>query len=130
MKKLTGLIAVFAAFLLLTSCSHRLTGTWNVVHYKTMKPDEPGVTLSNIGNITFNNNGKGEKNISYTLFTNLVEDKEPFSWKVTEDYVAIESNESDFSRIWIITTNKPKSQIWKTTDGKSEVKILELKKEK
>lgn len=130
MKRTLLILTAFLTALAFSSCSHRLTGTWTVTNYKTMKPGEPGITLSNIGSITFNNNGRGEKNIKYTMFSNVVEDVEPFIWSNTDDYVSIESKESDFAHIWIITTNKSKSQIWKTTDGKSEVKVLELKKEK
>ncbi|MCK9447384.1 MAG: hypothetical protein M0Q41_00245 [Bacteroidales bacterium] len=124
------LMMAVASLFIFSSCSHHLTGTWSVANFKTLKAGEPGVTLSNIGSLTFHKNGTGEKKIQYTLLSSEIEDLSPFQWSLLDEYIIIEGPESDFSRIWIVTTGKSNQQVWKTTDGKAEVKILELKKVK
>jgi hypothetical protein len=127
MKKISLFLAVLGTFML-GSCSHVLTGTWTVQKYETLKPGEKGVTLSNIGTITFQNNGNGEKNISYALFDLVREDNLPFKWTSFDSYITIESENSEFAKLWIVTKSKRKAQVWKTTDGANEVKVLELVK--
>lgn len=113
----------------LTSCSHRLVGTWTVLRYETTTPGQQGVALSNIGTIQFKNNGSGEKNLSYSVFGILKSDQIPFKWNWNDGkYVSIESSGSDFSKTWIIMTNKRKYQKWKSTDGTNTIQIIELKK--
>lgn len=118
----------FLGIMMLSSCSHVITGTWTVKKFETLKPGELGVTLSNIGTITFQNNGNGEKNINYTLFQMVIEDNQPFKWTSFDSYITIESENSEFAKLWIVTENKRKVQVWKTTDGANEVKVLELVK--
>jgi hypothetical protein len=42
--------------------------------------------------------------------------------------VTINSDNSDFSKTWILIENSKKKQLWKATDGGNQVQILELKK--
>jgi hypothetical protein len=119
------------AFVLTTiaSCSHRLTGVWDVKRFEISNPGEPGSGLSNIGTISFSNKGDGVKNINYTILGVHREDKSPFKWTWTDGkYITIESDGSDFSKTWIIIENKKKSQKWKSTDGSNLVQTLELEK--
>ncbi|MBS1487916.1 MAG: hypothetical protein JST43_10050 [Bacteroidetes bacterium] len=119
---------VFLAVVFLTSCAHRMVGTWSVQRYENTTPGQQGVALHNIGTIQFNKNGSGEKNVSYTVLGTTHEDKTPFQWTWHEDkYVVIKSEASDFAKTWIIMTNKGKFQKWKATEG-DHIQILELKK--
>lgn len=115
---------VFAA-----SCSHRLAGTWNIQKYEVSAAGQAGVTLTNIGTITFRNNGKGVKNLNYNILGVAKEDKIPFRWTATDTYVTIDSKGSDLGKTWLFIENKKKSQVWKATDGANQVQILELRKQ-
>lgn len=130
MKKL--FIKLFITALAVTtfaSCSHRLAGTWKVKRFEVSKPGEPGTSLTNIGTISFSNNGSGEKNINYKVLGVTRVDNSPFKWVWADGkYVTIESKDSDFSKTWIIIENKKKSQKWKSTDGSNLVQTLEIEK--
>jgi hypothetical protein len=76
----------------------------------------------------FKGNGSGEKNIKYTIFGIERDDNLPFNWKVTDEYVTIDSDNSEFDKTWIIFKNKAKFQQWKSTDGKNKIQVLELVK--
>lgn len=123
-----GLLSV--TLLALTSCSHKLTGTWAVEKYETTTPGKQGVVLSNIGTMTFQKEGSGMNDISYTVLGAKKNDNSSFSWSTFEDFVTINGENSDFSKTWIQLTNKKKAQRWVATDGRNEVQILDLKKQK
>lgn len=121
--------ALILAVTLITSCSHRLVGTWNVERYETTSPGQQGVALSNIGTLDFKRNGTGTKNLNYTVLGIHKDDKHPFKWSWDDNsYVSIDSKGSDFSKTWIIMTNKRKYQKWKSTDGTNNIQIIELRK--
>ena len=106
-----------------------MVGTWTVQRYVTTTPGQQGVALSNIGTMQFQGNGSGEKNLNYSVLGIQRDDKLPFKWTWNDGkYISIESNGSDFSKTWIIMTNKKKYQKWKSTDGTNNVQIIELKK--
>lgn len=129
-QTLLKLFIVTIAVITLASCSHRLTGTWQVKLFEVAAPGEPGTSLSNIGFITFAKNGSGEKNINYQVLGVHRMDNTPFKWIWTDDsYVTIESESSDLSKTWIIVENKKKSQKWKSTDGSNLIQTLELEKQ-
>jgi hypothetical protein len=130
MKSKILFISVMALAAIITvSCSHRLTGTWNVDRYETINPAEQGVSVFNIGTFVFNNNGTGEKNLKYTILGITRDDSFPFKWTWEKDkYVTIESEGSDFSKTWIISESKKKSQKWKSTDGSNTIQVLEFSK--
>lgn len=119
---------VFLIVFSFSSCAPKLVGTWNIARYETTEPGQQAVALSNIGTMTFRKNGDGEKNISYTIFGRNRTDDSRFGWHSTGPYVGIESPNSEFSKTWIIITNKRKEQKWKSTDGANRVQVLELKK--
>jgi hypothetical protein len=79
--------------------------------------------------MVFNSDGTGEKNISYTLFGDQINDTSPFSWTATDKYVTIESERSLFSKTWILIENQQGFQKWESTDGSNQVQTLELKKQ-
>ncbi len=121
--------AVVIATAMLSSCAPRIVGTWNVQRYETVTPGQQSVSLSNIGTMKFKKNGEGEKKLEYSVLGVNRTDEMPFKWVQSDDsYIAIESPNSDFSKTWIILENKKKYQKWKSTDGSTNVQILELKK--
>lgn len=70
--KIASLLLIGVTFM---SCSDRIVGTWSIQKYETTTPEKQEVSLKNIGTMTFYKNGEGEKNISYTVFETLKEDK-------------------------------------------------------
>lgn len=128
MTKTLKVASVLMILVSLASCSEKIIGTWNIVSYEESTQGKKGVVLSNIGTITFENGGKGAKDISYSIMGIPMEDKLPFSWTLENNVVNIEGEDSEFSKTWIVLENKRKSQSWKSTDGSSEVHKLNLKK--
>ncbi|NBL64086.1 hypothetical protein GV828_02595 [Flavobacterium sp. NST-5] len=128
LKKLPVVLSFFTA-LILTSCSHRMVGTWTVQRFETITPGQPGVTLSNIGTMEFKKNGSGEKNLDYSVLGIQRDDKLPFDWTWNDGkYITIQGEGSDLSKTWIIITNERKYQKWKATNGANNVQTIELKK--
>lgn len=121
--------ATLLAIILLTSCSPRIVGTWNVLRFETSQAGQNGIALRNIGTIQFNKNGTGEKQINYSALGVNYDDKNPFKWTWNEGkYVSIVGKDSEFSKTWIIMTNKKKYQKWKSTDGTNKIQVIELNK--
>ena len=117
--------------LLSTSCAHRMVGHWNVDRYETQESGQQGVALMNIGTMNFKKDGTGDKNLNYTVLGARIDDSTPFVWTWGDDkFIAIESSQSDLSKSWIIMENKSKYQKWKSTDGSTNIQILELTKTK
>ncbi len=124
--KITTLVVVIT---LVTSCSHRMVGTWNVSRFETSKLGDQSISLNNVGTMEFKGNGEGEKKLNYSVLGIQRNDELPFKWKWNDDkYISIESQGSEFSKTWIIIENKRKFQKWKSTDGTNTVQVLELKK--
>ncbi len=123
--KLLSLLVVAFIFV---SCSHRLSGKWNV-NYETTSPGAQTVSLTNIGTMNFNSNGTGEKQLNYSVMGIQKQDNSPFTWKWEDGkYVEIKSDNSEFAKTWIVIENKRNLQRWKSTDGGSNVQIIELRK--
>lgn len=120
--RFTYVILIF----MLTSCSARLIGTWNVEQYKRATPGEQGMAVSNIGTITFEKNGNGTKNLDYSLLGVSKKDASPFKWSATEEFITIEGDDSELSKTWIFIENKNDYQKWQSTDGANSVQTLEL----
>ncbi len=126
--KLLHLLSITAVFLL-SSCAHRLVGTWTVQKYEDISPGGKGTSVQNAGSISFDTDGTGQKEMNYTVLGVEKDDSTPFKWSATENYITIESEDSDISKTWIYLENKGKSQKWKSTDGKNQVQTLELVKQ-
>lgn len=130
MKK--SILIVFCALLFMTSCGPKIVGTWNIDRYEVKDQKGQDFTAKNIGEITLQKNKTGEKNINYTVFRNEIIDAQSFKWKLDDNYLTIMGTDpqdnSQFNKTWIITTNKRKKQLWKSTDGSDIVQILELSK--
>lgn len=128
MKKNFLHTTIFLSVIFLSSCAPNILGTWNVVRYETVENGQPGITLNNIGTISFDKKGVGEKKISYSVLGAQRNDSTTFTWKSNDNFVTINSDNSDFSKTWILIENSKKKQLWKATDGGNQVQILELKK--
>ncbi|WP_281541617.1 lipocalin family protein [Maribacter aestuarii] len=129
MKTNTILATLTFSLFLFASCSPKLVGTWNVEKYERSTPGEQGMSVSNIGTITFNKNGTGTKNLDYSLLGVSKKDATPFTWSTTEQFITIEGDESEFTKTWIYIENKSDYQKWQSTDGANNVQTLELVKE-
>ncbi len=79
-KFLTGMVIA----LVFASCTPRLAGSWAVQRYENSRPGQKGVSLNNIGTIRFYKNGKGEKNVNYTVLGINHKDQNPFRWTSTD----------------------------------------------
>lgn len=128
MKKNFLHTTIFLSVIFLSSCAPNILGTWNVVRYETVENGQPGITLNNIGTISFDKKGVGEKKISFNVLGAQRNDSTTFTWKSNDNFVTINSDNSDFSKTWILIENSKKKQLWKATDGGNQVQILELKK--
>jgi len=127
--KLKTVITIIALVVSLTSCSHRLVGTWTVQKYQTLTPGNQGTTLSNIGTMTFDKDRTGKKQLDYKVLGIQRNDVAPFEWSATEKFVTIKGEASDLTKTWIYIENKSKFQKWQSTDGSNNVQTLELIKQ-
>lgn len=121
------IMVVFVAISFMSSCTHRLVGVWNVSRFETKTPNQAASSLQNIGYIEFKKKGEGEKQLEYLVLGTTQQDFSPFTWSwVDNKYVTITSEESHFSKTWIIIKNKKKHQIWESTDGGDTIISIEL----
>ena len=111
----------------LTSCSKKIVGEWQIAKYQTSKPNEQEITLNNIGTIHFKKDNTGDKNVNYTVFGLTKIDNLPFKWLETNKYLTLISEDSDFSKSWIIIEKDRKKIHLKSTTG-AEIQVLELRK--
>ncbi len=128
MKTKFKFLFLFLIGIALTSCSSRLIGTWTIQKYETTKPEQQAITLINIGTITFNKDGSGEKNVSYIVFGENYFDDLEFNWTTENQYVTIEGQGSKFSKTWIMVESTRRTQKWHSTNGGALVEVLELTK--
>ena len=129
MKKIKTIIIGLLLSVSLSSCAHRLVGTWQVQKYEKKTPSEQGMSVSNIGTISFDRNGTGEKNLDYSLLGVSSKDVTPFEWSVTEKFVTVSGEESELTKTWIFIEDERDYQKWQSTDGANTIQTLELKKE-
>ena len=121
---------------ILTSCSPKIVGTWNVDKYQVNNMKGQDITTRNAGEITLNKNGTGEKSIEYNIFNNQFSDVQSFRWNLQDTNLTItgtgdkKGEKSQFDKTWIVTTNKKDKQVWKSTDGSNAVQVIELSKKK
>jgi hypothetical protein len=119
---LLGVIAVFS------SCSPRIVGVWNVESFETVSQGKEAISAKNIGKITFQKDGTGVKDLSFTILGIVKEDKTPFKWILNDNLLTISGQESDFVKTWIVVDNQKKYQKIKSTDGADQVQTVVLRK--
>lgn len=132
MKRI-NLFLLLALPFLLSSCATRPIGTWYVESFEIVNTglSQNSTKVRDIGTFTFRRNGRGEKNISYSLMGMPAKvDNMAFTWTANRRFVTMEGGGSEFSRSWIRIRNRWRYQKWKTTDGGNQVKVLELSKRK
>ncbi len=128
MKSFTTTVSLIAIlFFGMTACSSKVVGTWTINKFENAAPSEQGYSLNNIGFITFHKNGSGEKNINYTVLGTNHTDMFPFKWSKADAAITIIGDSTEFSKTWIIISNKRNYQQWKSTSG-NKIQTLELKK--
>lgn len=129
MNKKVGLILAGISLLVLSSCSNRLVGTWNIDKYDVTNNGNQGVILKNVGTLTLNKKGQAIKNVDLNFFTNASAAQTEMRWsEVKGKTVTLSGNDTDFAKTWIVVENKKKTQKWKATDGANGVQSLELSK--
>jgi len=128
-KQLMYIASVWIA-LAFSSCGHKLVGTWQVEKYEVLTAEQSQVSLSNIGTMTFRGNGKGKKDLKFSVMGVEQTDDAEFQWSATEKLVTIKSDNqnSDFSKAWILVSNKRRYQKWEATDGAGKAQFIELRK--
>lgn len=123
---------LIGAALMLVSCSaqkkfhKRLVGRWEVSNYQNTYQGS-ATNLNNAGNVEFFNENRGVKDISFRAMQNY-RDNSPFSWDNTANTVTVHSDQSEFAKAWIVTTNKKKKQVWKSTNGTGGIQQITLSK--
>jgi hypothetical protein len=128
MKSQLYLIGALLLAVALSSCSPNIAGKWSVARYEKKSSDQKGFSLNNIGTMTFERSGNGIKDIRYELFEVNHADEIPFRWNSFEDYLTIDSKNSDFNKTWIITKKTRNLLELKATDGGNQIQVIELKK--
>jgi hypothetical protein len=122
---------------LLSACSaekkltKRLVGEWNVAKYSEQfhVTGASEVTLTNIGKLHLNKDGTGDKQVNFSIMSRTVADTLDFSWRNTADKVTlIGSDESLFTKTWLIMSNKKNEQVWSSTDDTGNSQKMELKR--
>jgi hypothetical protein len=126
MKKTLKISMMLVIAIIFTSCSSKIIGIWTIANYEEFTPGEKGMSFQNVGNITFNSDGTGAKDISYSIMGMSMADSLPFTWKQYDNILVIEGDESELTKTWIMMESKRKNQTWKSTDGAGEIHKLQL----
>lgn len=121
-------LLLLLSVLLLTSCSNSLVHTWNIDRLETLRENGENSTYNNIGTITLNKNKTGNNNFSIIELDET--DKNSFKWEEKGGYIILKSAKSEAEsrlfKAWIMTQNSAKKQVWKSTNGKNDIQIIEL----
>lgn len=120
----TLLLLVFFLF----SCSDSMVHTWNIDKLEIKRENGKNSTYNNIGTITLNKNGTGNNN--FNIIESDEVDTASFKWEESENNILLKALKKEESsrlfKAWIITTRDRKKQIWKSTNGKNDIQILEI----
>lgn len=112
----------------LSSCSDSMVHTWNIDKLEIKRENGKNSTYNNIGTITFNKNGTGNNN--FNIIESDEVDTASFKWEESENHILLKALKKEESsrlfKAWIITTRDRKKQIWKSTNGKNDIQILEI----
>jgi hypothetical protein len=114
--------------LILSACSPKLSGTWKVDSYKSIVLGKEVMSAQNIGTMTFSGRGKGSKDLKMSIMGTEKNDTSPFTWKLNDNMLTIQSDGSEISKAWIIVDNKAKYKKVQSTDGADQVQVMEISK--
>lgn len=138
----TGTLLLIGVFLL-TSCSkekqleRRLEGTWDIKHLTLTPASQDGISVDqeNVGTITFDDDGTGKNNYTYSYEFDgeeiAVNDSESFRWENTENTVSITGNANSGEKtiVWDVDNNSRKEQVWTRTDIYGNMWELEMEQQ-
>lgn len=137
-KKLIGSFVMLFIMITISSCNkekkfaRRIDGTWNVDKLE-WTDNGTGYSVSNAGSIDFKKDGTGKNNLSYTVGTVDVNDKESFKWTYDKDVktVTIEGNANGGQKqtVYYIDDNSKDTQVWNTSLQNNETIKLTLTKQ-
>ena len=91
--------------------------------------DDSDVSMTNIGSISFDDDGNGVRSLDYSILGQEYMEGEKFKWSNTENVITISSNEQEHAKSWIVVESSSDNQTWKSTDGKGNVQIMKLTKQ-
>ncbi len=120
--------ACVALLTILSACSPRIVGTWNVQKYETLTPGKQNTSVNNVGTIEFRKNNTGNRDIHYNVMGIARENTGAFTWTYTKTYLTIKSSDSEFAKIWLLVENKRNFQRLQATNGKNQIQTLELRR--
>lgn len=130
LKRVTTLALVLAV--IFTSCSaekklhKRLEGLWTIQSYAENNLKTADAGMSNIGTMSFFDNGTGTTNITFNISQNANLSGGTFNWMNTGNTVTITNANTGLSKSWIIIKNSKNKQEWQSTDGKGNIQALTL----
>lgn len=130
MKKLFSIAILFT--ILSCSIERQIVGNWQITSYAESGADGSNANAVNIGTISFDKDGTGSNDLSFSILGAEKNEQNNFSYSIGDESVTIKTDDnSDLAKSWLVIESKAKMQKWKSTDGKGNVQVLELvKKEK
>ncbi len=130
-------VLIMGIFIAISACSRamvlkkRLPSEWNISSYEEKTVEGTASSVLNIGSIRFETNGTGTKSINFKLIDRVIEDYQPFEWKILADTVTVViSGTSYFSKAWTVLESSPSSQVWKAADRVGNTQTMVLTKNK
>ncbi len=105
----------------------RLVGVWSVTRYEILYPSGQREETFNVGTVVFNRNGSGDNDMPILTRNVRTPESRRFSWKNTDQSVAIVSENTFLAKAWIVVENRRTRQVWRSTTNEL-VQTMELQK--
>ncbi|MCE1156364.1 MAG: lipocalin family protein [Bacteroidales bacterium] len=121
-------MGILAIGLLLSGCSPRIIGVWQVENYEIISNSAESVKATNIGTIRFTADGNGQKELNFSVLGMNQVDKAAFTWVLNENFITVSGDSSSFVKTWIVLENKKNFQKLTSTDGARQVQVMELRR--
>lgn len=121
-------MGILAIGLLLSGCSPRIIGVWQVENYEIISNSAESVKATNIGTIRFTADGNGQKELNFSVLGMSQVDKAAFTWVLNENFITVSGDSSSFVKTWIVLENKKNFQKLTSTDGARQVQVMELRR--
>lgn len=129
-KQLFLWMGMLVGGLLLSGCSQRILGIWEVENFEVISSSSESVKATQIGTISFEKDGSGHKSLSFSILGLNQVDKADFSWSLNDRLLTISGDSSAFVKTWIVMEDKRNYQKYKSTDGAQQVQVMELRRQK